>query len=73
VGGAGSKGRKSVALTTSELKDQEPAALTTHLPSSPIKLPSSAFSQYGSNLTEAGDIFPMMAKIMNKAVEQPQP
>jgi hypothetical protein len=31
------------------------------------------FSQYGSNLTEGGNIFPMMAKIMNNAVEQPQP
>jgi hypothetical protein len=40
---------------------------------SPVQLPASVFSQYGSNLTEAGDIFPMMAKIMNNAVEQPQP
>jgi hypothetical protein len=62
-----------VALNASEPKDKEPAALTTHLPTSPVKLPSSAFSQYGSNLTEAGDIFPMMAKIMNIAVELPQP
>ncbi|KAK1669324.1 hypothetical protein QYE76_057483 [Lolium multiflorum] len=33
----------------------------------------SVFSQYGSNLTKDGDIFPMVAKIMNSAVAQPQP
>jgi hypothetical protein len=40
---------------------------------SPIHLLASLFSQYGSNLTEAGDIFLMMAKIMNNVVDQPQP
>jgi hypothetical protein len=40
---------------------------------SPVQLPASVFSQYGSNLTESGDIFPMMAKILNNVVDQPQP
>jgi hypothetical protein len=38
-----------------------------------VQLPASDFSQYGTNLTETGDIFPLMAKIMHNTVEQPLP
>lgn len=74
AGGAGGPGRKSVATTPPIPPElQSPISPSTCLPSSTVKLPPSVFSQYGSNLTESGDIFPMVAKIMNQAVEQPQP
>ncbi|KAK1608743.1 hypothetical protein QYE76_032416 [Lolium multiflorum] len=52
-------GRKSVPLTaTSPCTDKE-LPLTT--------LPKTVFSQYGSNLTKDGDIFPMVAQIVASA------
>jgi hypothetical protein len=38
-------------------------------------LPSSMFSQYGSNITADGDVFPTMAKVLGKIItkDPPQP
>ncbi|KAK1670007.1 hypothetical protein QYE76_058166 [Lolium multiflorum] len=67
AGGAGGPGRKSCARATLASTVQVTA------PSSNVQLPASVFSQYGTNLTETGDIFPMMAKIMHGAAERPLP
>ncbi|KAK1687066.1 hypothetical protein QYE76_047914 [Lolium multiflorum] len=37
------------------------------------RLPTTAFSQYGSNLTEGEDIFPVLAEILQPAKAQPEP
>ncbi|KAK1602998.1 hypothetical protein QYE76_048210 [Lolium multiflorum] len=71
--GAGGKGRKSVPLLGSDSVGQVAADPTVQPTNSPVNLPASAFSQYGSNLTESGDIFPTMAKMLHSVAVQPQP
>ncbi|KAK1663881.1 hypothetical protein QYE76_052040 [Lolium multiflorum] len=61
AGGKAGPARKSVPISGQESPPQAPS------------LPSTAFSQYGSNLTEQGDIFPIVAKILNPALATPQP
>jgi hypothetical protein len=51
-----------------------PASATQEKPGDKgLKLPNSAFSQYGSNLTEEGDIFPVLAEILQPARARQEP
>ncbi|KAK1625985.1 hypothetical protein QYE76_000300 [Lolium multiflorum] len=71
VGGKDGFARKSVPLAVADGPCPSPAICPKSSQQQKITLPASAFTQYGSNLTAQGDIFPTMANMIKQVLASP--
>jgi hypothetical protein len=71
VGGKDGFARKSVPLAVADGPCPPPAICPKNSQQQKITLPASAFTQYGSNLTAQGDIFPTMANMIKQVLASP--